>query len=193
MEVGKHPTITHLLKGAFHERPPLPQYTSTWDVNVVLQYLKGLGPSADLILKQLTYKLVMLLALTRPSRSADLSSLSLARRRFSPEVVTFLLRLWLSSLVRVSPWLSFSFLLSLMMRVCVQCISCDSTSRRQLPLGQEISRNCFWLLLNLISQSPPARLLGGSSASWEMLVLMSACLQLIQFEELRLQRPLWQG
>ena len=24
VEVGKHPTISHLLKGAFHERPPLP-------------------------------------------------------------------------------------------------------------------------------------------------------------------------
>ena len=90
VEVGKHPTITRLLKGAFHERPPLPRYTSTWDVNSVLQYLKSLGPTADLTLKQLTHKLVMLLALTRPSRSADLSSLSLARRRFSPEGVTFL-------------------------------------------------------------------------------------------------------
>ena len=36
VEVGKHPTITCLLKGAFHERPPLPRYTSTWDVNRVL-------------------------------------------------------------------------------------------------------------------------------------------------------------
>ena len=90
VEIGKHPTITRLLKGAFHERPPLPRYVSTWDVNIVLQYLKGLGPSSDLSLKQLTYKLVMLLALTRPSRSADLSSLSLARRQFSPEGVTFL-------------------------------------------------------------------------------------------------------
>ena len=84
VEVGKHPTITRLLKGAFHERPPLPRYSSTWDVNAVLQYLKSLGPTSGLTLKQLTYKLVMLLALTRPSRSADLSSLSLARRRFLP-------------------------------------------------------------------------------------------------------------
>ena len=90
VEVGKHPTITRLLKGAFHERPPLPRYSSTWDVNAVLQYLKSLGPTSGLTLKQLTYKLVMLLALTRPSRSADLSSLSLARRRFCPEGVTFL-------------------------------------------------------------------------------------------------------
>ena len=56
---------------------------------MVLQYLRTLGPTAGLTLKQLTYKLVMLLALTRPSCSADLSSLSLARRRFSPEGVTF--------------------------------------------------------------------------------------------------------
>ena len=90
VDVGKHPTVTRLLKGAFHERPPLSRYTSTWDVNAVLLYLKSLGPTSDLTLKQLTYKLVMLLALTRPSRSADLSSLSLARRRFCPEGVTFL-------------------------------------------------------------------------------------------------------
>ena len=38
VEVGKHTTITCLLKGAFHERPPLPHYSSSWDVNVVLQY-----------------------------------------------------------------------------------------------------------------------------------------------------------
>ena len=90
VEVGKHPTITHLLKDAFHERPPLSRYSSTWDVNAVLQYLKSLGPTSGLTLKQLTYKLIMLLALTRPSRSADLSSLSLARRRFCLEGVTFL-------------------------------------------------------------------------------------------------------
>ena len=50
----------------------------------------------------------MLLALTRPSCSVDVSSLSLARRRFSPEGVTFCLQLWLNSPVRVNPWLNFS-------------------------------------------------------------------------------------
>ena len=90
VEVGKHPIISRLLKGAFHLRPPLPRYSSTWSVDVVLQYLKGLGPTATLSLKSLTHKLVMLLALTRPSRSADLASLNLDRRRFSPEGVAFL-------------------------------------------------------------------------------------------------------
>ena len=90
MEVGKHPMLTRLLKGAFHARPPLPRYTSTWDVRTVLNYIEGLGSNSSLSLKQLSYKLCMLLALTRPSRSADLASLQVYRCRFSPEGVTFL-------------------------------------------------------------------------------------------------------
>ena len=64
IEVRKHPIVARLLKGAFYLRPPLPWYSSTWDVNVVLQYLKGLGPTTTLRLKALTHYLVMLLALT---------------------------------------------------------------------------------------------------------------------------------
>ena len=90
VEVGKHPTISRLLKGAFHTRPPLPRYTSTWNVQVVLQYLEGLGPSDALFLKQLTFKLTMLMCLTRPSRSADLASLQLDRHQYKPEGVVFL-------------------------------------------------------------------------------------------------------
>ena len=88
--VGQHPTVCRLLKGAFHERPPLPRYTATWDVQTVIQYLESLGPTTALPLKFLTFKLVMLLALTRPSRSADLVSLQLDRRHFRPEGVVFL-------------------------------------------------------------------------------------------------------
>ena len=90
VDVGKHSTVTCLLKDVFHERPPLPTYTSTWDVNAVLQYSKSLGTTSGLTLKQLTYKLVMQLALTRASCLADHSFLSLMRRRFRPEGVIFL-------------------------------------------------------------------------------------------------------
>ena len=77
VEVGKHPMVSRLLEGAYHVRPPLPRYTSTWDEQVVLHYFKGLGSSSSLSFKLLTFKLVMLMALTRPSRSADLASLQL--------------------------------------------------------------------------------------------------------------------
>ena len=88
-EVGQHPLITRLLKGAFNDRPPLPRYSSTWNVQVVVDYLQSLGDNNDLPLKQITWKTVMLLALTRPSRSADLSQLDLQTRSFKSDGVEF--------------------------------------------------------------------------------------------------------
>jgi len=89
ISVGSHPTVSRLLQGAFNSRPPQPRYSSFWDVGVVLQYIKGLGANKDLSLKQLTMKTVMLLALTRPSRSADLSKLDLQMRSFKSNGVVF--------------------------------------------------------------------------------------------------------
>ena len=87
--VGQHPLISRLLKGIFHDRPPLPRYTNTWNVQTVLNYLEGLGENQFLSLKVLTWKLTMLLALTRPSRSADLSQLDLGRKTYKPDGVCF--------------------------------------------------------------------------------------------------------
>ena len=78
--VGQHPLVTRLLKGIFHDRSPLPRYSGTWNVQNVLNYLERLGENKSLPLKLLSWKLTMLLALTRPSRSADLSNLDLSRR-----------------------------------------------------------------------------------------------------------------
>lgn len=89
LDVGQHPLVTRLLKGAFNDRPPLPKYSSTWDVQVVLNYLEYLGDNETLSLKQLTWKTVMLLALTRPSRSADLSNLDLQARSYRRDGVEF--------------------------------------------------------------------------------------------------------
>ena len=86
--IGQHPTVTRL-KGIFHDRPPLPRYTSTWNVDSVLSYIRGLGSNQDLSLKQITWKTTMLLALTRPSRSADLANLYVTERRYTPEGVVF--------------------------------------------------------------------------------------------------------
>ena len=65
--VGQHPLISRLLKGIFHDRPRLPRYTNTWNVQTVFNYLEGLGENQSLSLKVLTWKLTMLLALTCPS------------------------------------------------------------------------------------------------------------------------------
>ena len=87
--IGSHPMVSRLLKGVFHERPPQPRYSTTWDVSVVTNHIESLGDNQDLPLADLTLKVVALLALTRPSRSVDLTNLDIRFRHFCPEGVTF--------------------------------------------------------------------------------------------------------
>ena len=84
--IGQHPLVSQLLRGIYNSRPPRLRYTCTWDVDVVVQHLKGLGNNADLSLKTLSGKLTLLMALTLASRRSELQALDL---RFKPEGVLF--------------------------------------------------------------------------------------------------------
>ena len=90
-DVGKHPLICRLMKGAFNRRPPIPKYTMTWSVSTVLRYLRSLGPNTNLSLKDLSHKLATLLALTTASRSADLLLLSVNHSSRTSEGTKFVL------------------------------------------------------------------------------------------------------
>ena len=87
--VGQHRLITRMLRGAFNQRPPVVKYSTFWEVGVVLSYLKRLGKNDTLSLRLLTLKSVMLLALTRPARSVDLSKLDICAHSFKEAGVTF--------------------------------------------------------------------------------------------------------
>ena len=56
------------MKGVFERRPSLPRYTSTWDVNIVLSYIKSLSVNALLPLKDLSHKLACLLVILSGQR-----------------------------------------------------------------------------------------------------------------------------
>ena len=75
--IGSHPTVNRLLKGIYNLRPPCAKYTETWDVNVVLKYLEKMQPVNQLSLKELTLKLVLLLAITKATRLDTLAKLSI--------------------------------------------------------------------------------------------------------------------
>jgi hypothetical protein len=83
--IGQHPTVTRLLR-VYSTTGHLYQDTSTWNVESVLM---GLGSNQILSLKQITWKTTMLLALTRPSRAADLANLNMTGRRYTLEGVVF--------------------------------------------------------------------------------------------------------
>ena len=53
-EVGQHPLVSRVMRGAFNLRPPQPRYEATWDVSTVLRYIESLGPSEVLPLHELS-------------------------------------------------------------------------------------------------------------------------------------------
>ncbi|CAG2240323.1 unnamed protein product [Mytilus edulis] len=75
--VGQWPLVKRFLKGIFNLKPSLPRYQRTWDVEVVLKYLKTLSPVYMLSLRVLTYKLVTLLLLLTGQRLQTIHSLDL--------------------------------------------------------------------------------------------------------------------
>ena len=150
--VGQHPMVTRLLKGVFHNRPPLPRYTSTWKVEQVLTYIKAMCSNQDLSLKQLTWKVTMLLALTRPSRSTDLSNLDLTGRLFKPEGALFAPRTLAKQSRQGKPIANFFF----------PCFPDDlnlcpvTTMRAYEQRTAPLRRGYFCHSLSRIRQSPPA-------------------------------------
>ena len=76
--IGQHSLVKQLFKGVYNSRPPQPRYTSTWDVNLVLEYVSQLhlGENEGLTLKQLSCKLLILMSLVSANRVSELHALS---------------------------------------------------------------------------------------------------------------------
>ncbi|KAJ8021950.1 hypothetical protein HOLleu_39297 [Holothuria leucospilota] len=87
--IGQHPLICRFLKGVFELRPPSARYTTTWDVSVVLNFLRELHPLDSLSLKLVTLKLVMLVALVSAQRLQSLQLLDLSTMTKSATSYTF--------------------------------------------------------------------------------------------------------
>ncbi len=84
--IGRHPLIKNLLKGIYNRNPPRPRYSHTWDVRIVLDYLKLLGQPKELDLMPLSCKTVMLVALATFFRVSDLRNIARSSIRFSESV-----------------------------------------------------------------------------------------------------------
>ena len=67
--VGEHTQVSSLIAGVFKNRSSQPEYNFSWDVQLVLDYLKKeLPKNSNLSDKILTFKVTTLLALTSASR-----------------------------------------------------------------------------------------------------------------------------
>ena len=78
-KVGEHPQVRALLKGISRERPPLPKYSFTWDVDQVFNYIRGnLSDYNNLTPMQLSQKVISLLGLTTFSRGSECHSFTIS-------------------------------------------------------------------------------------------------------------------
>ena len=75
VSVGKHPRVTALMTGISNIRPPQPKCCTIWDVEDVLNQLRTWPQNELLSPKQLTFKLVMLIALTAINRGSEIHKL----------------------------------------------------------------------------------------------------------------------
>ena len=87
-------SIRHLLNGMFNSRPPARKEVPTWDLNTVLEYLKGppFEPMVDATLKDVTLKTVFLVSLASGRRCSEIQALSLSALEFSRNRAVLLFR-----------------------------------------------------------------------------------------------------
>ncbi|XP_077256292.1 uncharacterized protein LOC143894093 isoform X1 [Temnothorax americanus] len=84
---SNNPIMTRFFKGVFKLRPTKAKYDSIWDIEVVLRWAEELEPLETLDLKQLTYKLVILMALATAHRVQTLALIKINNISISQEGV----------------------------------------------------------------------------------------------------------
>lgn len=83
--------VIRFMKGVFNLRPPVSRYCATWDVDIVLRFLRTLSPVKELSFKDVTLKLVMLMALISAQRVQTLHLLKLKYMSKTRNAFTFLI------------------------------------------------------------------------------------------------------
>ena len=87
---GAQESVKRFLKGVYEARPSNPRYAVTWDVNMVLNYLKSIS-TTEYSLKDLTLKVVTLMSLVSAQRGQTSHYLSLEDMVVSETSVTFII------------------------------------------------------------------------------------------------------
>lgn len=77
VKIGEHDVVKRFMKGVFKLRPAKPRYECTWDAELVLSVIRSWPINDQLSLKNLTLKVVSLLALATGQRVQTISSISI--------------------------------------------------------------------------------------------------------------------
>ena len=75
-KLSEHPFISRYLKGIYNRHPPLPKYTSIWDISLVLDYYNSIETNDKLKFKDLVKKTVMLFMILGARRKQALFTIT---------------------------------------------------------------------------------------------------------------------
>lgn len=78
-EIGSHPMVKRFCKGVSVLKPPRPRYDFVWDPAPVISKLSSIYPYEGVSLKDITKKLILLLALATGHRAQTLSLLRISQ------------------------------------------------------------------------------------------------------------------
>lgn len=88
-DFGTNLVVTRFMKGVFETRLPTPKYNSTWDVSTVLKHLTKYYPNGTLSLKDLTFKVLMLLLSVLGQRGQSIHLLDLQHMKMEEDLCSF--------------------------------------------------------------------------------------------------------
>lgn len=87
LTIGNSPLVKRFMKGVFELRPSIPRYKYIWDVSIVLNFIGNFYPNEDLSLPVLSFKCVMLLALSSMQRVQTLKAINVTSIKFFTDSV----------------------------------------------------------------------------------------------------------
>ena len=126
VHVGQHPLVSRLMKGVYNSCPPQPKYSRTWDVEIVLRYLRSNDRA------NLSQKLTLLFALVEQVEAQNCRhQLDRMFRAYRPKGVMFQLPTLTKRGKLVPLQRSGSSLHSPVIRSCVRWLVKGSMRRRQ--------------------------------------------------------------
>lgn len=166
---GSNPMVVRFMKGVFQQRPATPRYVVTWDVGKVLDYLIcTLWPHSELNLKDLTLKMVMLMALVSAQRGQTIHLLRLDHMFVEQNSYTFRL----SEHVKQSRPGKKGLILQFFMFPHNKKLCVYTTIRDYLQATCAIRNEEIYLLISYIK--PHKRISRDSLSRWVKLVLSSS-------------------
>ena len=109
--LGEDACISRFFKGVHNLRPPAPRYSSTWDPATVLNHLCSIPSTDHTSIRELTLKLVTLIALVTAHRVQTLSLIQLPHITFSESGATINIALPIKTSRKGCPQPSLFFVL----------------------------------------------------------------------------------